>query len=74
VTLAALRDAITHRGPAKVSRLPKDVCARPYGAGIDASAIAVVLELAGEYIAQRAPALRTVLAEPEVKAYANPSR
>ena len=35
VTFAAFLDAISHKGAAKVSRLPADVCAHPYAPGLD---------------------------------------
>ena len=35
VTIAAIVDAIDHPGPARVSRLPGDVCAHLYGPGFD---------------------------------------
>jgi hypothetical protein len=33
VSFAAFVDALAHPGPARVSRLPKDVCSRPYAPG-----------------------------------------
>ena len=47
VTFAAFRDALTHAGPAKISRLPKDVCAHPYAPGLDEAGTASLLGLAG---------------------------
>jgi hypothetical protein len=35
VSYAALIDAITHRGPARATRLPKSVCTRPFAPGLD---------------------------------------
>jgi hypothetical protein len=70
VAFAALRDAITHSGAARVSRLPESVCGRPYAAGIDPATIELVLSLAQQYIAVRGPTLPAVLAEPPVRAYA----
>ena len=70
VTIAALRDAITHRGPAKVSRLGAGVCARPYGPGIDATVLDTLLGLAQQFIAGRGTLLPAVLSEPPVRPYA----
>ena len=70
VAIAALRDAITHRGPARVSRLPARVCDTPYGPGIDAGALGLVGELGGSYLAQRVAQLPHLLSEPRVRAYA----
>ena len=35
VSYAALRDALTHRGPARASRINRSVCRRPYAPGLD---------------------------------------
>jgi hypothetical protein len=35
VTFALFKDAVAHRGPAKRSRLPGDVCDHPYAPGLD---------------------------------------
>ena len=35
VSYAALRDAMTHRGPARASRMKQTVCRRPYAPGLD---------------------------------------
>jgi hypothetical protein len=47
VTFAAFQDALTHPGPAKLSRLPKDVCAHPYAPGLDEAGTTSLLGLAG---------------------------
>jgi hypothetical protein len=46
VTWAALADALAHRGPARVSRLPADVCDYPFGTGLDAAQTQGFLDLA----------------------------
>ena len=35
VSYAALRDAMTHRGPARAARINRNVCRRPYAPGLD---------------------------------------
>jgi hypothetical protein len=70
VAIAALRDAITHRGAARVSRLPATVCDTPYGPGIDAAALQLVGELGSSYLAQRMAGLPHLLSEPRVRRYA----
>ena len=35
VSYAALRDALTHRGPARAARIERSVCRRPYAPGLD---------------------------------------
>lgn len=35
VSYAALRDAMTHKGPARASRINRSVCRRPYAPGLD---------------------------------------
>jgi hypothetical protein len=35
VSYAALRDAMTHKGPARASRISRRVCRRPYAPGLD---------------------------------------
>ncbi len=35
VSYAVLRDAMTHRGPARASRINRSVCLRPYAPGLD---------------------------------------
>jgi hypothetical protein len=46
VSYAALADALTHRGPARASRIDRSVCQRPYAPGLDpARAAAGIAEL-----------------------------
>ncbi len=69
VTFAAFADALTHAGPAKLSRLPKDVCAHPYAPGLDDAATASLLGLAGNLTAGRSTdATNKVTSEPKLKA------
>ena len=70
VALAALEDAITHKGGARTSRFPKDVCARNYGPGLGDAALEIVREFAPVLITSRRPLLPHVLSEPPVRSYA----
>jgi hypothetical protein len=67
VTIAALRDAVTHKGPARPARLPDDVCAHPYGTGLDEQRTSAFLAIAAELLAQGAGAVPVVHAEPHVR-------
>jgi triacylglycerol lipase len=69
VTFAAFIDAITHHGPARLSRLPKNVCSHPYAPGLNvATTIALLSGVSGLTSTQiaREP---TVTAEPKVWSY-----
>ena len=67
VTFAAFVDAITHKGPAKVSRLPKAVCSHPYAAGLDEAGTTAILGAAGGLTSSRSTGASTkVKAEPKV--------
>jgi hypothetical protein len=67
VTIAALADAVGHKGPAKVSRLPADVCEHPYGTGLDEAATSQFLALAPVMSAGGLEGLPVVRAEPRVR-------
>jgi Palmitoyl protein thioesterase len=67
VTLAATTDAVTHRGPDRVSRLPCDVCTHPYGAGFDKQRTTLFLSVAELLLRQGWPSPR-VSREPRVRA------
>jgi triacylglycerol esterase/lipase EstA (alpha/beta hydrolase family) len=67
VTIAALRDAVTHRGPARASRLPEDVCAHPYGTGLDEQRTSAFLAIAAELLARGTGTVPVVRAEPPVR-------
>ena len=68
VTFAAFRDAITHPGPAKLTRLPKDVCAQPYATGLDEAGTVSLLALADGLTSGRgSDATNKVLREPAVQ-------
>jgi triacylglycerol lipase len=71
VTFAAFADALSHKGAARVSRLPKDVCAHPYAPGLDEGATNAVLGASGDLITPRVVnQVPRVTAEPPVRAYA----
>jgi hypothetical protein len=74
VTWAAAADAVANDGPAKVSRLPADVCSHPFAPGLDESATRSILDAAvgltsGRYDSQ--PKLRR---EPKLKSWAKAGR
>jgi len=69
VTIAVLEDAIRHDGPARRSRLPADVCAHPYGTGLDEQQTARFLALAPELLRQQGAAVPRVRREPKVRAW-----
>jgi hypothetical protein len=68
VTFALVRDAMKHKGPAKLSRLPADVCAHPYAPGLDDAATTQLLGAAGSLTAARNGSERKVEREPRVRA------
>jgi hypothetical protein len=67
VTIAALADAVGHDGPAQVSRLPADVCAHPYGTGLDEARTSQFLALAPLIAAGSLQGLPVVRAEPRLR-------
>jgi triacylglycerol lipase len=67
VTIAALTDAVTHRGSAMVSRLPSDVCDDPYGTGLDEARTSLFLSLAPQLTSRGLEGLPVVRREPEVR-------
>jgi len=69
VTIAALADAVGHRGPARARRLPADVCDEPYGAGLNQELTQLFLDIAGERFGAGTAEVPRVLAEPPVRAW-----
>jgi hypothetical protein len=69
VTFAAFLDAISHKGAAKVSRLPADVCAHPYAPGLNEAQTTTFLEGSAGLIDSQESSVPTVTAEPKVRAY-----
>jgi hypothetical protein len=67
VTIAAIADAVTHRGPAKVSRFPRNICAHPYGTGLDPKLTALFLQLAQQRFSQALTGVPLVRREPRVQ-------
>jgi triacylglycerol lipase len=67
VTFAAFEDAITHRGPAKLSRLPAGVCDHPYAPGLDEQATANLITAAAQLTAGRGTEEPRVRREPPVR-------
>jgi hypothetical protein len=68
VTIAALADAVRHPGPATVSRLPSDVCAHPYGTGLDEARTSAFLSIAPQLFSTGTD-LSVVRAEPPVRSW-----
>jgi hypothetical protein len=67
VSFAAFVDAIEHKGPAKVKRLPGDVCDHPYANGLDETKTTGFLAAAGTLIDSNSSTVPTVPAEPKVR-------
>lgn len=71
VTFAAFADAVAHEGAARVSRLPKDVCAHPYATGLDEAGTNAVLGSTGGVLTDRLlNQVPKVKVEPPVRTYA----
>jgi hypothetical protein len=69
VSFAAFADAISHRGPAKPSRLPADVCEHRYAPGLDEAVTDAFLSGSGGLVAAQEESVPRVPAEPKVRAY-----
>jgi alpha-beta hydrolase superfamily lysophospholipase len=70
VAWAAADDAIANDGPAKVSRLPADVCSHPFAPGLDESATRSILDAAGGLTSGRYDSQPKVRREPKLKPWA----
>ena len=70
VTWAALTDALRHRGPARVSRFPDDVCDHPFGAGLDPAQTQGFLDLVAAGAGGGLTGVPVVRREPRVRAWA----
>ena len=68
VSFALFRDAITHRGPAKLSRIPKSVCSQPYAPGLDPATTAALIGGADGLTGGRSTSQPRVTREPVVRA------
>jgi hypothetical protein len=69
VTLAALGDAVRHKGPAQIERLPPDVCSHPYGTGLDEAQTSLFLMIARQLVGQGLATVPRVRHEPRVRAW-----
>lgn len=70
VAFAAFRDALSHPGPAKVSRLPEDVCSHPFAPGLDPAGTSGLVGAAGGLITDRLEnKVPKFKAEPRLKAW-----
>ena len=67
VTFAAFADALSHRGPAKASRLPADVCGHLYAPGLDEAATSAILAGTGAVFESQTASVPKVAREPRVK-------
>jgi hypothetical protein len=70
VTFDLFSDAVAHAGPAKVSRLPDDVCSHPYAPGLDEAQTSALLGSAGGLTASRYDDQPKVAREPKLRAWA----
>jgi hypothetical protein len=70
VTFALIDDAITHPGPAKLSRLPAGVCDHPYAPGLDEQGTADLINAAESLTAGRGDSELKVRREPKVRGWA----
>lgn len=61
VNFAAIRDAVTHKGPAKISRLPQDVCSTLYAPGLDPAGTLGVLNAANSLTSSQGGAVTNKL-------------
>jgi triacylglycerol lipase len=74
VSFAALVDAVAHRGPARASRLPGDVCSHKYATGLDeAQTDATLATILGVLLA-RVPLVPKVAQEPRVREWVKRER
>ena len=62
------------RGPAKVSRLPADVCSHPFAPGLDESATRSIIDAAGGLTSGRYDSQPKVRREPKLKPWAKAGR
>jgi hypothetical protein len=67
VTFALAVDALKHRGPAKPSRLPANVCDHPYAPGLDEAATRSIIDAAGGLTAGRSASEPKVAREPRLR-------
>ena len=70
VSFAAADDAVRHAGPAKVSRLPADVCSHPYAPGLETETTTNLLAAGGTLAADRGNNQPRVRREPGLAPWA----
>jgi hypothetical protein len=64
VTFAAIKDAIEHPGPAKVSRFPSNTCSHPFADGLDPATTWITLAVAKQLTAGNGTSMPTVPSDP----------
>jgi len=64
VTFAAIKDAIGHSGPAKVSRFPKNTCSHPFADGLDEASTWITLAVAKQLTAGNGTSMPSVPSDP----------
>jgi hypothetical protein len=73
VSFAALVDAVAHKGPARVSRLPGDVCSRHYAPGLNEQMIDALLRVledtSGAFVRGELALVPKVNQEPRVRGW-----
>ena len=69
VTFELTIDAIAHKGPGRVSRLPADVCSHPYAKGLDEESTRALIEGAGGLTQSRYEDEPKVTREPPLRAW-----
>jgi triacylglycerol lipase len=69
VSFAALVDAVAHRGPARPSRLPGDVCSHKYATGLDEEQTDATLAASLGVLLARVPLVPKVAQEPRVRGW-----
>jgi triacylglycerol lipase len=69
VSFAALVDAVAHRGPARASRLPGDVCSHKYATGLDEAETDAVLRASLGVLLGRVPLVPKMAQEPRVRGW-----
>jgi triacylglycerol lipase len=67
VTFALAVDALKHKGPAKLRRIPTDVCDHPYAPGLDEAATRTIIDAAGGLTAGRSGSEPKLAREPRVR-------
>ena len=74
VSVALLADAIAHKGPGRVARLPAGVCASPYAPGLDEATTGNLVAGALTIVVGRLSEVKQYAAEPPVRAWMRRAR